>query len=166
MLVAPQIAVNTGSIIRLAANVGARLHLVRPLGFSLDERALRRGGLDYHEIAETRCWDSWDECRTGIGTDRRWFATTAGPAGRRYDAVEYRDDDVVAFGCESDGLPTALLDVFPFERRITIPMRPGNRSLNLANAVSVVMYEGWRQRDFPGGTTGTMEEARRPIVQE
>ena len=161
VLVAPQIASNTGSIIRLCANVGARLHLVHPLGFTLDDAALRRGGLDYHDLVDTRVWDTWEDCRGTLGTDRRWFATTARVPHRRYDDVEYQAGDVVVFGCEATGLGEALLAQFPPDHRLHIPMRPSNRSLNLANAVSVVAYEAWRQRNFDGSATGTFEEAPR-----
>ena len=161
VLVAPQIAMNTGSIIRLCANVGARLHLVRPLGFTLDEAALRRGGLDYHELTDTQCWDTWEDCRAALGVERRWFVTTSGAAHRRYDKIDYRTGDVVAFGCEAEGLPAALLGEFDVERHLRIPMRPFNRSLNLANAVSVVAYEAWRQHDYAGSSSGTFGESLR-----
>jgi tRNA (cytidine/uridine-2'-O-)-methyltransferase len=161
VLVQPQIATNTGNIIRLCANVGARLHLVRPLGFSLDAAALRRGGLDYHELTDTQVWDTWDECRAALGAQRRWFATTTHAPHRRYDAVEYRAGDVVVFGCEATGLGEMLLAEFPSECRLHVPMRPSNRSLNLANAVSVVAYEAWRQHDFAGAATGSFEESLR-----
>jgi len=164
VLVEPQIATNTGNVVRLCANVGARLHLVRPLGFDLDSAALRRGGLDYHEITDTQVWDSWADCRAALGSERRWFATTTRAPHRRYDGVTYRSDDVVVFGCEATGLAGDLLAEFPDEHRLLIPMRPSNRSLNLANAVSVVVYEAWRQRDFAGAATGTFEESLRPPV--
>jgi tRNA (cytidine/uridine-2'-O-)-methyltransferase len=163
VLVEPRIAVNTGNIVRLCANVGARLHLVEPLGFTLDASALRRGGLDYHELSDTRSWASWAACRAGIGLERRWFATTAGAKQRRYDEVDYVEGDVVVFGCEPDGLPERILGEFPVDRRLKIPMRPHNRSINLAGAVSVVAYEAWRQHGFPGAATGTYEEARRSL---
>jgi tRNA (cytidine/uridine-2'-O-)-methyltransferase len=162
VLVAPQIATNTGNIIRLCANVGARLHLVRPLGFALDAAALRRGGLDYHELTDTQVWDSWYDCRAALGPERRWFATTTHTPHRRYDEIDYREADVVAFGSEATGLGTALLTEFPPEHRLHIPMRPSNRSLNLANAVTVVLYEAWRQHDFGGAATGSFEESLRP----
>ena len=165
VLVEPQIATNTGNIIRLCANAGSRLHLVRPLGFALDEPALRRGGLDYHELTDTRVWDTWEACRAGLGGDRRWFATTSRVPSRRYDQVDYRPGDVFAFGCEAAGLGEALLAEFPIARRLHIPMRPSNRSLNLANAVSVVVYEAWRQRDFAGAATGTFQESLRPELE-
>jgi tRNA (cytidine/uridine-2'-O-)-methyltransferase len=162
VLVQPQIATNTGNIIRLCANVGARLNLVRPLGFSLDDAALRRGGLDYHEITDTQVWDTWQDCRAALGVERRWFATTTRVPHRRYDDVDYDADDVVVFGCETTGLGETLLDEFSSECRLHVPMRPSNRSLNLANAVSVVAYEAWRQHDFDGAATGTFEESLRP----
>lgn len=162
MLVEPQIATNTGNIIRLCANVGAGLHLVRPLGFDLDGAALRRGGLDYHELTDTKVWDSWEACRAALGEARRWFATTTRAPHRRYDEVEYRDGDVVVFGCEATGLGEALLAELGLGARLHIPMRPENRSLNLANAVSVVAYEAWRQHGYAGAATGSFEESLRP----
>jgi tRNA (cytidine/uridine-2'-O-)-methyltransferase len=165
VLVEPRIAVNTGNIIRLCANVGARLHLVEPLGFTLDAAALRRGGLDYHELSDTTCWPSWRACRAGIGSDRRWFATSAGAHEVRYDEVDYLGGDVVVFGCEPDGLPAAILEDFAPDRRLKIPMRPRNRSINLAGAVSIVAYEAWRQHGFPGAASGTYEEARPPLAE-
>ena len=162
VLVAPQIASNTGSIIRLCANVGARLHLVRPLGFALDDAALRRAGLDYHELTDTQLWDTWEDCRAGLGGERRWFATTTHVPHRRYDAVDYRAGDAVVFGCEATGLGDPLLAEFSADHRLCIPMRPANRSLNLSNAVSVVAYEAWRQHAFAGAATGTFEESLRP----
>jgi tRNA (cytidine/uridine-2'-O-)-methyltransferase len=164
VLVEPQIATNTGNIIRLCANVGARLHLVRPLGFSLDDAALRRGGLDYHELADTQVWETWPDCRAALGVERRWFATTTRVPHERYDTVVYRPGDVVVFGCESTGLGEVFLADFPPDRRLHIPMRPSNRSLNLANAVSVVAYEAWRQHGYEGAATGTFEESLRPVV--
>lgn len=163
VLVQPQIATNTGNIIRLCANVGSRLHLVQPLGFDLDDAALRRGGLDYHELTDTQVWDTWEDCRGALGAERRWFATTTRVPHRRYDDVEYRADDVVVFGCESTGLGELFLADFPPDCRLHIPMRPQNRSLNLANAVSVVVYEAWRQRDFAEAATGSFEESLRGI---
>ncbi len=161
VLVAPQIAGNTGNIIRLCANVGARLHLVRPLGFGFEDAALRRAGLDYHDLADVRIWETLPECRSGIGADARWFATTSREPERRYDDVAYRDGDVVVFGCEATGLPEEVLEEFPRDRRLHIPMRPSNRSLNLANAVSVVAYEAWRQRGFDGASTEPFDATRR-----
>ena len=161
VLVAPQIATNTGNIVRLCANVGAGLHLVRPLGFALDDAALRRGGLDYHELIDTHVWDTWAECRAALGSKRRWFATTTRAPNCRYDEVRFAVDDVLVFGCESAGLDDSLLAGFPTERRLSIPMRPSNRSLNLANAVSVVVYEAWRQDNFDGAAIGSFQESLR-----
>lgn len=160
VLVEPQIAVNTGSIVRLCANSGARLHLVEPLGFSLDERALRRGGLDYHELADTKVWPSFAECRAALAG--RWFATVARGESTRYDAIAYRPDDVLVFGREADGLPPPVAVEFTPEQCIHIPMQPGNRSINLANAVSIAVYEAWRQLGFDGAVPGSFEEAREP----
>ena len=137
------------------------LPILRPLGFALDDAALRRGGLDYHELTDTQTWDAWDDCRAALGGARRWFATTTRVPHRRYDDVDYRAGDVIVFGCEATGLGEALLAGFAPDRRLHIPMRPSNRSLNLANAVSVVAYEAWRQHDFAGAATGTFEESLR-----
>ncbi len=147
VLVQPEIAPNTGNIIRLCANVGMALHLVEPLGFSLDDRLLRRAGLDYHELAEVSVYPDLDTLRTAL--PGRWFAFSS--SGRtRYSDVSYQRDDVLVFGAERAGLSNETLASFAPERRLTIPMAPGNRSLNLANAVAVVAYEGWRQLDFAG----------------
>jgi len=146
VLVQPEIPPNTGNIIRLCANTGARLHLVRPLGFSLDARSVRRAGLDYRELAELREYASLSDCLASLGGPR-WFAiTTRGTL--RYDAIEYGDGDALVFGPETRGLPDDVLAECPAERRLRIPMRPASRSLNLSNAVSVVVYEAWRQAGF------------------
>ena len=151
VLFQPEIPPNTGNIIRLCANTGARLHLVRPLGFRLDERAVRRAGLDYRELAELQEYANLDECLRSLG-DPRWFAfTTRG--GFRHDAPRYAAGDVLVFGSETRGLPDAVLRGCPEERRLRIPMRPGARSLNLSNAVAVAVYEAWRQLGF--GEAGT-----------
>jgi tRNA (cytidine/uridine-2'-O-)-methyltransferase len=146
VLFEPEIPPNTGNIIRLCANTGARLHLVRPLGFRLDARAVRRAGLDYRELADVREHGSLAECLASLGSPP-WFAfTTRGAA--RYDAVRYGDGDALVFGPETRGLPAEVLAACPAERRVVIPMRPGARSLNLSNAVSVAVYEAWRQAGF------------------
>ena len=146
VLVQPEIPPNTGNIIRLCANTGARLHLVRPLGFSLDARSVRRAGLDYRELAELREHASLTDCLASLGGPR-WFAiTTRGDLC--YDAIEYADGDALVFGPETRGLPDDVLAECPAERRLRIPMRPASRSLNLSNAVSVVVYEAWRQAGF------------------
>jgi len=151
-LVQPEIPPNTGNVIRLAANTGARLHLVRPLGFSLDDRQLKRAGLDYHEYASVAVHDSWPAfARTMSG--RRMFAfATSGE--RLFTDVRYARDDVLVFGGETSGLPTAILEEFATQNRLRLPMRPGNRSLNLSNAVAVAVFEAWRQLDYAGGKTG------------
>ena len=152
VLVAPQIANNTGAIIRLCANSGATLHLVEPLGFSLDSTRLKRAGLDYHELADVHLHRDLDACFAALdGTGRRF--ALSGRGSQHYDRVRYEPGDVVVFGREQSGLSTAELDRFTAEHRLAIPMRPGNRSLNLANAVSVVVYEAWRQHDFTGAST-------------
>lgn len=146
VLYEPEIPPNTGNIVRLAANAGARLHLVRPLGFMLSDRQLARAGLDYGQLAEVTLHEDWPACRAHLA-DRRLFAVTT-RGSRRYDAVRYRPDDVFVFGPETRGLPAEVLGSFPVESRIRVPMRAGNRSLNLANAVAIVLYEAWRQNDF------------------
>lgn len=146
VLVQPEIPPNTGNIIRLCANTGARLHLVRPFGFSLDARSVRRSGLDYRELADLREHASLAGCLASLGGPR-WFAfTTRGTV--RYDTIEYADGDALVFGPETRGLPDELLAECPDERRLRIPMRAASRSLNLSNAVSVVVYEAWRQAGF------------------
>ena len=146
VLFEPEIPPNTGNVIRLCANTGARLHLVRPLGFRLDARSVRRSGLDYHELADVQVHDDLAACLRVLadGATPRWFAlTTKGTAA--YDTVRYAKGDVVVFGPETRGLPEPVLAACPLERRLRIPMREGARSLNLANSVAVVVYEAWRQ---------------------
>jgi len=145
----PEIPPNTGNVIRLCANTGARLHLVHPLGFSMDEPRLRRAGLDYHELTQVTDHDDLDECLGGFASDRVFALTTK--AQRRYDDVDYRDGDALLLGPETRGLPMDVLGRLPAAQRLRIPMRPGNRSLNLANGAAVVLYEAWRQLGFPGG---------------
>ena len=142
----PEIPPNTGAIMRLAANTGATLALIEPLGFELDDTRLRRAGLDYRDLATTTTYPDLAAFLTAVGA-RRIFAFSS-HAQRRYDAVPYRADDVLLFGPESNGLPEDVLLSFPCERRLRIPMRPGSRSLNLANAASVAVYEAWRQLGF------------------
>lgn len=154
VLVAPEIAPNTGNVIRLCANTGATLHLIEPLGFSLSERALRRAGLDYHELVSVHIHPNLDACLQSLSlTTQQCFALSAG-AVRRYDEVRYTASDVVIFGAEREGLPRVVLDRFAPEHCLRIPMRPGNRSLNLANAVAAVVYEAWRQVAFAGSGEG------------
>src|ERR1700693_3098428 len=132
VLFRPEIPPNTGNVIRLCANTGTRLHLIEPLGFSLDDRQLKRAGLDYHELAVVSVHAAWEACVAALGP-RRLFAFSR-RAKRRYDEVVFRDDDVFVFGPETQGLPDDILDAFPEEQQLCLPMRPGNRSLNLSNA--------------------------------
>jgi len=148
VLYAPEIPPNAGNVIRLAANAGARLHLVEPLGFSMDDRQLKRAGLDYHELASVRVHRDWAACRAALG-DRRVFAVSTRGA-TNYAQPRYEAGDAFVFGPETRGLPQALLEEFAPERRLRLPMRPGNRSLNLSNAVAVVVFEAWRQLGFAG----------------
>jgi len=148
VLVHPEIPPNAGNAIRLAANVGARLHLVAPLGFSMDDRQLKRAGLDYHELAQVRVHADWDACRAALAAARLFAVSTRGTVP--YTEPRYAPGDAFVFGAETSGLPQALLESFAPERRLRLPMRPGNRSLNLSNAVAVVAFEAWRQLGFAG----------------
>lgn len=155
VLVAPEIATNTGNVIRLCANAGVRLHLVEPLGFSMDDASLRRAGLDYHDLADVRVHGSPADVAHGLGTRRFAFSSRA---TQRIDEVEFAPGDVLVFGAERAGLTDEQVRAFEPIDPLVIPMRPGNRSLNLANAVAIVVYEAWRQQGFrgaagPGATT-------------
>lgn len=149
VLYQPDIPPNTGNILRLCANTGARLHLIRPLGFAVDDRRLRRAGLDHVARETLTVHDDFDACRRALGTARRWLAVETGGAVR-HDRVSYRADDVLVFGPETRGLPPELLANFERANHVTIPQRRGSRSLNLSNSVAVVVYEAWRQLDFSG----------------
>ena len=150
VLVSPEIPPNTGNAIRLAANTGVQLHLVRPLGFALDDTKLRRAGLDYHEWAAVQVHDSLDEAvASAQARPPRVFALST-RGGVRFDRPAYRPGDVFLFGSETAGLPQAVLDSVPESQRLRLPMRPGNRSLNLSNAVAVVVFEAWRQQGYAG----------------
>ena len=142
----PEIPPNTGNIIRLCANTGSTLHLIHPLGFELEDRQLRRAGLDYHDLAGLRQYQSLNQFRSTLNNQRLFACSTRGRLDHTRPA--YRPDDVLLFGPESRGLPQQLLDEIADERLIRIPMRPGNRSLNLSNAVAIVLYEAWRQMEF------------------
>lgn len=144
----PEIPPNTGSIMRLAANTGARLALIEPLQFELTDTRLRRAALDYRDLATATVYPDYDAFLKAIDGRRLLAFSTRGR--QRYDRVDYRPDDALLFGPESRGLPAALLDTLPAAHRLRIPMRPGSRSLNLANAASVVVYEAWRQLCFDG----------------
>ena len=145
----PQIPPNTGNIIRLCANTGARLHLIRPLGFDLDEKAVRRAGLDYHEMARVTQYDSLAQCQHMLGSDVAIFAVTKF-AQQHYDQPRYAPGSAFLFGAETTGLPDEVHAAFADDHKIRLPMLVGNRSLNLSNAVSIVVYEAWRQCDFGG----------------
>jgi tRNA (cytidine/uridine-2'-O-)-methyltransferase len=156
VLFEPEIPPNTGNVIRLCANTGARLHLVKPLGFRLDARAVRRSGLDYAELAEVRVHDDLATCLAELGRadpadGSGWYALTTKGA-LSYDRVAYAAGDVVVFGPETRGLPDEVLQACPPQRRLRIPMQPLARSLNLSNAVAVVVYEAWRQLGWTGAT--------------
>ncbi|MDE2121534.1 MAG: tRNA (cytidine(34)-2'-O)-methyltransferase [Betaproteobacteria bacterium] len=150
VLVRPEIAPNTGNVIRLAANTGSSLHLVRPLGFTLDDARMRRAGLDYHEFAPLQVHDSWaalrEAARAAGGT--MWAFTTRG--SRWAQQAVLRPGDWLVFGAESSGLPDEVLQDFEPAQRLRLPMRPGQRSLNLSNAVAVATFEAWRQNDWQG----------------
>lgn len=148
VLVQPEIPPNAGNVIRLAANTGARLHLVEPLGFSLDDKQLKRAGLDYHDLASLVVHTTWDDCRQALSGRRMFALTTRGT--RSYAQIEFRVGDAFVFGPETRGLPQPLLEEFPSGMRLKLPMLAGNRSLNLSNAVAVVVFEAWRQIGFLG----------------
>jgi len=152
VLVEPEIPPNTGNVIRLAANTGARLHLVRPLAFELTDKQLRRAGLDYHEYAALAVHDSFEAMLAAEHPDpARMFALTT-RGSRWVSEVRFAAGDWLVFGAETRGLSAALRGRFPSQRQLRLPMRPANRSLNLSNAVAVVVFEAWRQLGFPGGS--------------
>lgn len=144
----PEIPPNTGNIIRLCANTGATLSLIRPLGFELDEPRLRRAGLDYHEFATVQEFADLDACLDALDRPRTWAFSSR--ASRRFDEVAFAAGDALLFGPETRGLPEAELARLAPAQRLKLPMRAGNRSLNLSNAVAVAVYEAWRQQDFAG----------------
>ena len=148
VLVHPEIPPNTGNVIRLAANTGARLHLVEPLGFSLADKQLKRAGLDYHDLASVSVHRDWAACRAALAGKRMFALTTK--ATTSYADMRYRADDAFIFGPEAAGLPEPILAEFSPGTRVKLPMREGNRSLNLSNAVAIVVYEAWRQMGFRG----------------
>lgn len=148
ILFEPEIPPNTGNVIRMCANAGARLHLVHPLGFAMDDAKLKRAGLDYHELATVREHRTLGDCLSAIAPPRL-FALTTRAAQSLYDE-RFAAGDAFLFGPETRGLPVAVLDLVPPERRLRIPLRAGNRSLNLSNAAAVTVYEAWRQNGFAG----------------
>lgn len=149
ILYEPEIPPNTGNVIRLCANTGASLHLIEPLGFSLSEKRLRRAGLDYRELAAIRVHPTLDDCLAALNQPRVFAFSTRGT--RCHADPEFDAEDAFLFGPETRGLPQAVLDALPPERRLKLPMRRGNRSINLSNAVAVAVYEAWRQLGFEGG---------------
>ncbi len=152
VLVEPEIPPNTGNVIRLCANTGAQLHLVEPLGFPLEDARMRRAGLDYHEYANMQVHKNWSRFLETVQADpARMFAFTTHGSGLFSD-LTFRPGDVFVFGSETKGLDPALRESFPDTQRIRLPMRPGNRSLNLSNAVAVTVFEAWRQNGFDGGS--------------
>ena len=148
ILYQPEIPPNTGNVIRLCANTGARLHLIEPLGFSLDDAKLRRAGLDYHEFASVLVHSDLAACMAALEGARVFALSTRGTV--RYDTPHYREDDAFVFGPETRGLPDDVLSSIPEPQRLRLPMRPHNRSLNLSNAVAVTVFEAWRQFGFAG----------------
>ena len=150
ILYEPEIPPNTGNVIRLCANTGVSLHLIEPLGFDLDEKKLRRAGLDYREFASVRTYASLEACLQALGQPRVFALSTRGRT--RYDKPEYTAGDAFLLGPETRGLPQALLDALPARQVLRLPMRPDNRSLNLSNTAPVIVYEAWRQLGFDGGS--------------
>jgi len=146
VLFEPEIPPNTGNAIRLCANSGATLHLVKPLGFGLDDKSLRRSGLDYHDLAEVKIHENLDQCLRDLAAVRIFAVETGGR--HRYSDLEYRSGDAFLFGPETRGLPSAVLDRVGRESSVSIPMRERSRSINLSNAVALVVYEAWRQIGF------------------
>jgi tRNA (cytidine/uridine-2'-O-)-methyltransferase len=151
ILFRPEIPPNTGNVIRLCANTGTALHLVRPLGFQLDDARLRRAGLDYHEYASVAVYDDLTSCLGAIGTPRAFAFTTRGRVAH-VDA-RFADGDALLFGCETAGLPGDVLESIPADQRLRLPMCPDSRSLNLSNTVAVAVYEAWRQLGFAGAAS-------------
>ncbi len=149
VLFQPEIPPNTGNVIRLCANTGTELHLVEPLGFRWEDRSLKRAGLDYHEFARVFRHPDWNACKAALAGRRRFAITTRG--GQRVDTPTFSADDVFVFGSETSGLPPEVMAEFPDEHRLRLPMRPGQRSLNLSNAVAVTVFEAWRQMGFTDG---------------
>ena len=149
VLYQPEIPPNTGNVIRLCANTGARLHLVRPLGFTLEDAQLRRAGLDYHEYTKLEVHDSLGDALSKIAPRRLFALSTRGRT--RFDTPRYAAGDAFLFGPETRGLPDDVLAQVPEAQRLRLPMRPDNRSLNLSNAVAVVVFEAWRQHGYAGG---------------
>ncbi len=148
VLFEPEIPPNTGNIIRLCANTGCQLHLIKPMGFEFNDKKLRRAGLDYHDWATVKIHENYAECEQTLQSGRRFAVTTKGTVN--YSDINYRDSDVLVFGPETRGLPDSMLARFEDSNRLRIPMLPTSRSLNLSNAVATLTYEAWKQLDFIG----------------
>ena len=148
VLFQPEIPPNTGNIIRLCANSGTKLHLVKPLGFDLEDKQLRRAGLDYHEFADLQVHEDWGACRAALGETRLFALTTKG--SRWFTEVKFAPGDTFVMGPETRGLPPEMLEQFTPEMRLRIPMMADSRSLNLSNSAAVIVYEAWRQQGFAG----------------
>lgn len=146
VLFEPEIPPNTGNIIRLCANTGTQLHLVKPLGFTLEDRQLRRAGLDYHEYATLKVHESWDDCKAALAGKRMFALTTKGST--RHSEITFEDEDVFVFGPETRGLPEEIRNEFAPEHRVRLPMLASSRSLNLSNSAAILLYEAWRQLGF------------------
>lgn len=149
VLFEPEIPPNTGNIIRLCANTGADLHLVKPLGFTLEDKQLKRAGLDYHEFASLKVHDNWAACKEALAGKRLFALTTKGST--RHSNIEFKAGDVFVFGPETRGLPEEIRAEFTPEHRVRLPMLPNSRSLNLSNSAAILLYEAWRQVGFEGG---------------
>ena len=149
VLYQPEIPPNTGNIIRLCANTGCSLHLVKPLGFPLDSSKMKRAGLDYHEFARLTVHENWEECMQALAGRRIFALTTKGTA--RPDKAAFQAGDVFVLGPETRGLPAEILDTLPENQKIRFPMLPDNRSMNLSNTVAVTVFEAWRQQNYAGG---------------
>jgi len=149
VLFEPEIPPNTGNIIRLCANTGAQLHLVKPLGFSLEDKQLKRAGLDYHEYANLQVHEDWEACKQALAGKRLFALTTKGST--RYTDLQFNEGDVFVFGPETRGLSQEIRDEFLPEHRVRLPMLPDSRSLNLSNSAAILLYEAWRQVGFIGG---------------
>lgn len=150
VLFQPEIPPNTGNVIRLCANTGCRLHLIEPLGFTLDDAKLRRAGLDYREFADVRVHADFDAFMVGLAPPRVFAFSTRGSV--RHDTPRFQPGDALLFGPETRGLPADLLSSLPAERKLRLPLTPGSRSLNLSNTVAIALFEAWRQHDFAGGS--------------
>jgi tRNA (cytidine/uridine-2'-O-)-methyltransferase len=150
VLFQPEIPPNTGNIIRLCANTGSALHLIKPLGFTLEDKQMKRAGLDYHEFATLSVHENWQSCCEALAGRRMFAITTKGSTS--HADVEFLPDDVFVFGPETRGLPPEILTQFTPDTRIRLPMRPDSRSLNISNSVAVLVYEAWRQNGFEGGS--------------